>query len=106
MGDGQAVATAIFVVRVVLLSESDELSQSFADQGAAAVSDLQDHTAEVRDFVEATGIGTADMAQLDELLTAWTGSLDVVFALDAPITLDASTFDAAVQPYNDLRRAA
>ena len=105
MGDGQAIATNLFARSVALSSESEALTEQFAADAKSWIADIQDHTDEVRAYVEATGVGTEEFAQVDELLQAWLPTLDPVLALDQPIVLDEATFGDAVKPYQDLRDA-
>ena len=105
MGDGAAIGQNVFARSTALSSDVPELAEQFAEAGKQSVIDFRDHMAEVAIYVKQSGVGTAELATVQELADAALPSLDQLWAVPTALELDASTFPAAVKPFNDLRAA-
>ncbi len=105
MGDGQAIATNIFARSAALSAGDEELAQRLQDDTQGWIEDIQGHTDEVGAYVDASGVGSAEFATVEELLTGLLGVLDPYVNSEAPLPLDAATFDAQIKPLTDLRDA-
>jgi len=105
MGDGAAIGRSVFARSTALSSDVPELAAQFAEAGKQAVADFKDHMAEVAAYVKDSGVGKAEMATVQKLADAFLPGLDPVWELPTALQLDASTFGAAVKPFDDLRAA-
>jgi methyl-accepting chemotaxis protein len=108
MGDGTAVARHTLGTVLALQNGAIPLAEELDALSEEAAADLDEHLAEVRAYVEATGHGTEAMAAVDAAHQAWV-TFEESFSTEAAAMLTPdqieSAYRAAIAPLDDLRAA-
>jgi len=105
MGDASTVSMKMLGHSAALAAGAVKLSDQFNADALQALEDYAGHLAEVSTYVDATGVGTDELAEVQRLADAWRAQVLPILEKKGMIKIDSSSWAETIKPYDDRRTA-